>query len=509
MKQQKVTGDKGTGKKRASRPTRPFVRDAGRRFNGPLDTVTVTGGMVVLALAVGFVLGIAVVLAMRLSARLTNLVWNGYLDGVVQLAWFPLVICTAGGIAIGLWTRYTGDHVRPLHEVMAEFKKTGSYHVHPVKGTVSFLLPLVFGGSVGFEAGLTGLATAGCCWMRDQLKKAGLRVGAIADVSVAASLSAIFGAPFAGIVAGAESSHNGEEPNRSRTNSSKYGESEHDESEHRESERSESESGESKPDGPESDSALDPTRYDMRRGVKLVLYTAAAFGAFAGMRCVNILLGTTSGLPHMGGVEAQGTEFLWGIAAILAAYALTWVYYGSKRLFSKISSALGNAPAATVAKPVVAGIVIGALACMLPYVLFPGEEQAHMLMASWTGWTAAALIGTGMLKAALTPLCIEMGWVGGNFFPSIFAGIAVGYGLSILTGADPMLMVTITATAFLGGVTRKPLITVALMFLVFPVESVVWMGLAAVVGTALPIPRVILESKKGKEDIQIRCANLP
>lgn len=75
-----------------------------------------------------------------------------------------------------------------LEVVMASFKRTGSYRIeHLGKSVVSFLLPLAFGGSVGPEAGLTGLITAGCCWIRNTLKRAGLRAGAIADVTIPAS----------------------------------------------------------------------------------------------------------------------------------------------------------------------------------------------------------------------------------------------------------------------------------------------------------------------------------
>ena len=147
----------------------------------------------------------------------------------------------------------------------------------------------------------------------------------------------------------------------------------------------------------------------------------------------------------------------------------------------------------------IAGVVMGAVAMVLPYVLWPGEVQTEELMANWTTWTAAALVATGLLKAVITPMCLNMGWVGGNFFPSIFAGVCAGYGLAALTGADPMLMVTVTCTAFLAGVVRKPLLTLAVLFLCFPIEGLIWMGLAAVIGAALPIPRALLGAAKLRE----------
>ncbi|MBQ9068416.1 MAG: chloride channel protein [Eggerthellaceae bacterium] len=433
--------------------SRPFVGDAGRKSEGIVDVATVTIGMVAFALAVGFLVGFTVFSIMNVSTWLTALLWGG-LGEAVNVWWFSLVACTVGGAIIGLWTWWSGDRVQPLESVMDQFRATGSYKTDgAIRPAVSFLLPLVFGGSVGFEAGLTGLIAAGCCWIRDELKAAGLRAGAVADVTIAASMAAIFGTPLAGIVAGAESApHDGryvlEEP--------------------------------------------DVNDYTMRRGAKVVLYTAAAFGAFGGVALFSSVFGTPGGLPRFGAITATGAELLWVVPCIAAAYVMTLLYHASSRLFAAVSARLGDGRTGTLAKPVVAGFAMGAIACALPYVLFPGESQSEELMLTWTTWSAAALIATGFLKAVVTPMCLNMGWMGGSFFPSIFAGTAAGFGLAAITGADPMLMVAVTATAFLSGVVRKPLLVLAILLLCFPFEGILWMGLAAVAGAALPIPRALL-----------------
>lgn len=429
---------------------RPYIRDVGRDPGGPVGTVTTAIGFVLLALAVGFVIGFAVFCVMNASMWLTGLLWNG-VGGAVGAPWFSLVVCTLGGAIIGLWTWWSNDRVRPLEEVMGEFKRTGSYRADGVlKPVVSFLLPLVFGGSVGFEAGLTGLVASGCCWIRDRLKAAGLRVAAVADVTVAASMSAIFGTPLAGIVAGVESAP---------------------------------------ADGGDVLDEPDVDDYDMRRGVKVVLYTAAAFGAFGGIAAFSALFGAAGGLPRFQAITAAYAELLWVVPCILVAYVMTLLFHGSSFLFKGVSRRLGDGALGVIGAPIVAGVVMGAVAMAFPYVLFPGEEQTAELVSTWTTWTALALLATGLLKAIVTPLCLNMGWAGGSFFPSIFAGVAAGYGLAALTGADPMLMVTVTATAYLAGVIRKPLLALAILFLCFPVEGLLWMGLAAVVGAALPVPR--------------------
>jgi len=440
---------------RAKAP-RPYIRDVGRMTQGTADKATIAIGYVLFAIVMGFIIGLAVFCLVNLSTWLTMLVWDG-VGGAVGAGWFPLAACTFGGLVIGLWTYFSGNRIKPLEAVMVEFKRTGNYRLGGAgKSVVSFLLPLVFGGSVGFEAGLTGIITAACCWIRDKLKAAGLRAGAVADVTIAATISAIFGTPLAGIVAGVES-----EPIPG---------------------------GGTKP-------IRDVNAFDMRRQVKAVLYTAAAFGAFGGIAAFSELFGTTGGLPRFDAITASYVDLLWAVPCLLVAWAMALLYHASAHVFGGVSRRMGDDALGTIAKPVIAGLLMGAVAMAFPLVLFPGEVQSEELMTTWTTWTALALIGTGVLKAAVTPMCIRMGWMGGSFFPSIFAGVACGYGLAAITGADPMLMVTVTATAFLAGVTRKPLLSVAILALCFPLTGILWSGLAAVVGGSLPIPRFWLESE--------------
>ena len=105
--------------------SRPFIGDVSRKPRGAADIATVTIGMVALALAVGFVIGLAVFAVMNLSTWLTELLWNGA-TGDLPTPWFPLAVCTVGGAAIGVWTWWSHDRVHPLEEVMAEFKATGT-----------------------------------------------------------------------------------------------------------------------------------------------------------------------------------------------------------------------------------------------------------------------------------------------------------------------------------------------------------------------------------------------
>ena len=434
----------GRGKRKAD--PRPTLQSAGLRPRSRAEGASLAMAFALLSLALGLLVGSAVFLVMNLSEWLTRLIWES-LGSRLSIPLFPLITCTLGGAVIGVWTYVSNDRVKSLEEVLGEFKRTGSYKTQgAIRPVVTFLLPLAFGGSIGFEAGLTGLITAGCCWVRDRIKRAGLSVARlhvdeVADASIAACVSAIFATPLAGIVAGVEDA--------------------------------------SKPNASD---------YTMRRGAKVALYTAAAFGAFGGILLFTRIFGSSSGLPRFDSIAVGDIRLLWVIPCIVAAYAMTLLHHASRRFFASAARRLGTGAVGTVAAPVAAGALMGAVATFLPYVLFPGEAQTAELMREWSGCPAIVLLATGFAKAAITPMCLSMGWMGGDFFPSIFSGVAAGYGLAALTGADPMLMVTVTTTAFLAGVTRKPLLTLAILILCFPANGLIWMGVAAVIGAAMPLP---------------------
>lgn len=156
------------------------------------------------------------------------------------------------------------------------------------RSVVGFLLPIVFGGSVGPEAGLTGLIASACCRLRDLLKRAGLRAGAIGDATIAASVAAIFGTPLAGIVAGVESA---------------------------------------------PDEVPDPNEYELRRSAKTVLYFSAALAALGGASASSALFGGSGGLPRLAEPAPGAFDPIWFLPCIAFGYAFALVFEGSAALF--------------------------------------------------------------------------------------------------------------------------------------------------------------------------------
>ena len=107
-------------------------------------------------------------------------------------------------------------------------------------------------------------------------------------------------------------------------------------------------------------------------------------------------------------------------------------------------------------------------------------------------WLFCALIGAvagALVWILLTNLCIQFGLKGGHFFPVIFAGVCMGYGVAMLTcgpdGGHVVFGAAIVTASLLGGIMKKPLAVTMLLFLCFPVKMFIWIFIAAVVGSKL------------------------
>ena len=438
-----------------------YIADTGEPLKGAGEKSAAGLSMVLVALAIGFVAGLAVWAVFYASSALTELLWGtGYsalaacLEGAgIPSWWIPIAFCLLGGTIIGLWSLKMGGAPAPLAHVLASVKKTGSYRLENLLASiVGFLLPLVFGGAIGPEAGIAGIIAAACTRIGEALKRAGIRVKGLTDVTISAALSAVFVTPFAGIIATAEGALAGAD---------------------------EPADGTAEP----ADSAT--RNLTFRRSVKLVLYTASALGAVGAVAAFTALFGSEGGLPRFEGVTPQDVRLLWGIPCLVAGYLGALLFHTGEKCFGLLSAKMGEHP---VLKPVIAGLVLGLLALPLPYVLFPGEAQAFALMDEWNTLGVVVLAATGLCKCLATPLCLNFGWKGGHFFPIIFAGIALGYAVAAVSGVDPMFCIAITCATLVAGVQRKPFMALALLLLCFPVSSVVWLGIACLIGAALPLP---------------------
>lgn len=314
---------------------------------------------------------------------------------------FVFGLCALGGVVIALWNTIFKSAPRPFASVMAEVKSKGSYSMGPlVPGIVSFLLPVVFGGSIGVAAGLVGIVATLCTGAWALLRKA-----AHADA------------------------------------------------------------------------------FSRRFGI--VLKVVIAGGALSAFSAFTFSAGTPVPLPRLEEVCFDLEHAIQAVFLSLAGCALALLYAMSGRLSKKAADALSDKP---WLRPIVCGFALGAVGAFFPFVLFPGPVQVTEIMSSWAGMTCAALVVTAAAKVVLTAFCMNMGWVGGPFFPLIFGGVCCGLAIASVSGVDPVLAAIVVPAALLVSFSRKPLASVLIMLIICPVQNIGYLLIAALVGTLIPLP---------------------
>ncbi|MFS0557843.1 chloride channel protein [Brevibacillus sp. 179-C 9.1 HS] len=132
-----------------------------------------------------------------------------------------------------------------------------------------------------------------------------------------------------------------------------------------------------------------------------------------------------------------------------------------------------------IIKAVIGGVVLGVIGTVLPITLFSGEHQLTDLVAEWSEMSIYLLLAIGIGKLFLTEVCLATGWRGGHIFPVIFAGVSIGYAMSLLFPIDPVTTVAIVTTSLTSAILQKPLAVLLILIMIFQVKLFIPMILAA------------------------------
>lgn len=365
---------------------------------------------------------------------------------------YMMAVTITGGVIIGLWQKKFGLLPEELPQVMGRVKKEGSYpydNLHIL--IVSALLPLIFGGVIGPEAGLTGVIVGLCCWVGDRLKCKGDELAALAQSSMGAALGVIFNAPFFGIVRNLGIDREEEKKKHSRARL-------------------------------------------VGKPVRIFIYCMGAAGGIAAFAGLGALFGGSAGLPRF---DAKHTiswiQWAWFLGIVAAAILAGLCYLFFAKVSEKLGEMLQNH---RIVSCVLAGVCIATGMYFLPLTTFSGEHEMGELMSSWEEYSAKILILTALAKMLLVNLCISLGWRGGSIFPLIFSGVVAGYAFAAITGIDPNFAVAAMTAGLYGYVSRKPVMTVAVLLMCFPPVYIFPLAGAAVIASKVPIPPKMHEEEK-------------
>lgn len=351
---------------------------------------------------------------------------------------YTLCVCTVGGLLIGLWKRKFGDYPEELPVVLGQVKQTGRYPYHNIFSILgSALFPLLFGASVGPEAGLTGVIAGLCTWVGDKLKRFRKEVQELTAIGMSATLGTIFRSPMFGFVEPIES---------------------------------------------DRDTVLPKTS-------KIVLYFAAILSSFGVFILLNKFVGGSGGIE---GIEKESiplATYLYSIPLTLVGIFAGYLYFLFKKLTDTLEHKLKKL---IVLRAVCGGFLLGISGTFLPLTMFSGEHQIGEVMADMEAIGAIMLLVIAVVKLLLTNICISSGLKGGHFFPVIFCGICIGCAMSMLLHVSVVLCTAVVTAALVGHTLKKPLATVLLLMIIFPPYLIPIMLFAAAAAKIIPTPKTLL-----------------
>ncbi|MCI8780749.1 MAG: hypothetical protein HFH70_08750 [Lachnospiraceae bacterium] len=117
----------------------------------------------------------------------------------IHIPCLTLIICMFGGLLIGICEKRFQASPEELGTVMAAIKRDGRYSCDWLGiRTVGAALPLIFGASIGPEAGLTGIIVGLCYWAGERFRYVGKHLPELSQIGLGSVLGVIFGSPLFG-----------------------------------------------------------------------------------------------------------------------------------------------------------------------------------------------------------------------------------------------------------------------------------------------------------------------
>lgn len=385
----------------------------------------------------GSIVGAIIWAFLRIMNLGIEFVWD-FIPSKIDFPLYTILVCAVGGLLIGLWKKKFDDYPEELGTVLGKVKKTGRYPYNNIFSTIiSALLPLISGASIGPEAGLTGVIAGLCSWVGDKLKLYFKEVKELTQIGMSATLGSIFHSPLFGFIEPIES---------------------------------------------DKDVVLPKTS-------KIVLYFTAILSSFGVFLLLGKLFGGRAGLESLVTDKVDLWQYLYAIPLAAIGILAGYLYF----LFKKLTFSLEQKfKKYTIIRGAVGGLLLGISGTILPLTMFSGEHQMGVVISEAETIGAVMLIVIAVVKLLLTNICIDSGLKGGHFFPIIFCGISIGCAMSLILGIDIVFSASIVTTALVGHTLKKPLATVLLLMIVFPVKLIPIMLFVAIAAKFIETPKILL-----------------
>jgi H+/Cl- antiporter ClcA len=326
----------------------------------------------------------------------TDLVWEQIAPAVViDPRLFTLLVCTLGGLVVGLLVKLFGDHSGIFAEVMQEFGKTGRFDYRNAPGIViTAFVSLISGASLGPEAPLADTCGGIGTWISDRLKLNDQETRTMGYSGVSGMLASFITSPFSGALLGLESAQ-----------------------------------GES-------------------RGRPMyfwVLFPSLLASAVATV--IFVLLSGTffETLYKFPAYSPQLRDLFYAAPLGLIGGLVGLLFMLSLRRLQVIFQPMKRH---VVLRGLLGGLGMGIIGALLPLTLFSGESETTDLITHAVEIGVVMLIVLGLAKLFATSLLLATGWKGGYIFPIMFASVALGMAVNLMF---PSIPVAVTVAATMAG----------------------------------------------------------
>ncbi len=363
---------------------------------------------------------------------------------------FTMLVCTLGGLLVGLMVKLFGDHNAIFSELIQEFGKTGRFDYRHSPGIViTALISLISGASLGPEAPLAdacgGLGTLAA----DKLKMNEQETRTMGYGGLSAMLAAFITNPFAGALLSLESAQGG------------------------------------------------------MTGAQI--YFWGLFPSLLGSAVATLVFVTLAGsfffplysfpeyAPRVKDLlQAVPFSLVGAVAGVLFTFMFRWLRKAMQPLKVHV-----------VWRGLIGGLGMGIIGMLLPLTLFSGEEQTLELIEQAVEIGVIMLIVLALCKLLATSLLLATGFKGGYIFPIMFAGVALGMAGHLLFPDTP---VAVTVAATLAGALvaalRAPLFAALFTLALVQANTAPVVAVAVLISALLVALLAMREARRASEKLQ-------
>jgi len=407
--------------------------------------------LMALVVALGVISALVTFAFIALVQMGTQRLWEGAAQSLgLDMRLFTILVCTAGGLLVGLLVKGFGDHNGIFADLMSEFGKTGRFDYRNAPGIViTAFVSLISGASLGPEAPLADACGGMGTLLADRLKLDEQETRTMGYSGVSAMLAAFITSPFSGALLGLESAQGG-------------------------------------PGG-------------------LLTYFWVLFPSLLASSVATVVFVLLSGsffetLYQFPAYTPRLVDLVYAVPLGLIGGAVGALFMALLRWLQRFFLPL---KAHVVVRGLIGGLGMGLIGALLPLTLFSGEEQTIDLIAHAAEIGVVMLIVLSVVKLFATSLLLATGWKGGYIFPIMFASVALGLAVNLLLPAIPVA-VTVAATmaGALVAALKAPLFAALFTSALVQKETGVVIAVAVVVSALLTALLALRAARRAADQTQ-------